>query len=148
MKAILSLRACVILILAFSSLAPLAGEPRTRSAALSLSSTDDDYVVALATANRFLQAWQTRDPETGILMLADSLKQHTSEDYLQAFFSPEGSVQGYEISHGKKIASGRYSFPVAVFEHPEGNRKGSRPRSSNIVVVRNGADDWTVDKLP
>ena len=42
---------------------------------------------ALAAANRFLQAWQNQDRETGLLMLTDDAKQASSEDRLEAFFS-------------------------------------------------------------
>jgi len=130
-----------------SAISPSPVEAKSRFVA-SPSSVDEDYVVALATANRFLHAWQTQDQETGVLLLADTLKQHTSEDHLQALFSPSGAVQGYEISHGKKVSDGRYSFPVAVFETPGGSGKRSRPRCSSIVVARSGKNDWTIDKLP
>ncbi len=50
------------------------------------TAAERDYVVALATANRFLQAWQTHDQETGLLLLSDSAKLHTSPDVLEAFF--------------------------------------------------------------
>jgi hypothetical protein len=147
LKAIFLVFACLVLVVGLSAIVPLAGEARGRSAASS-AAMDDDYVVALGTANRFLHAWQTQDQETGLLMLADTLKQHTSEDHLQALFSTAGSVQGYEISHGKKLGAGRYSFPVAVFEAPGGNKKRTRPRCSSIVVARTGKNDWTIDKLP
>lgn len=130
-----------------SAISPSLVEARSRFVASS-PSVDEDYVVALATANRFLHAWQTQDQETGVLLLADSLKQHTSEDHLQALFSPAGSVQGYEINHGKRVSDGRYSFPVAVFAAASGNGKRSRPRCSSIVVARSGKNDWTIDKLP
>src|SRR5690348_6679709 len=50
--------------------------------------SDPSYSTALATANRFLHAWQTQDHEAGIMMLSDSARERTSLDQLQAFFSP------------------------------------------------------------
>ena len=146
MKAFLLAVAGFVLIGGVSAISPSPVQARSKFTASS-ASVDDDYVVALATANRFLHAWQTQDQETGVLMLADTLKQHTSEDHLQGLFSAAGAVQGYEISHGRRLSAGRYSFPVAVFEATEG-KKRNRPRSSSIVVARTGKNDWTIDKLP
>lgn len=113
------------------------------------SPVDPDYVSALATANRFLQAWQTQDQETAILMLTDHLKQHTSEDRLESFLFPGAPTQSaYEIGHGKKLGTGRYSFPVAVFAVSADAHKRTHPRSAQIIVTRTGKNDWTIDKLP
>jgi hypothetical protein len=113
------------------------------------STVDQDYIAALAAANRFLHAWQSLDQETGLLMLSDKLRQQTSEDRLEAFFTPASSAQeAYEISRGKKLNHGRYSFPVALFATPEGNRRWLRPRFSEIIVTRIGKSDWIIDKLP
>jgi hypothetical protein len=147
LKAFFSAVAAFILVGCVTAISPSPVEARSRIAS-SAPAVDDDYVVALATANRFLHAWQTQDQETGVLMLADTLKQHISEDHLQDLFSVAGAVQGYEISHGKKLSTSRYSFPIAVFEAPGGSKKRKRPRLSNIVVARSGTSDWTIDKLP
>jgi hypothetical protein len=109
---------------------------------------DSDYVSALAAANRFLHAWQTQDHETGLLMLTDAAKHHTSEDRLQQFFSPGPATQhAFEISQGKKLKTGRYTFPVALFGIRE-DQRWIYPRFSQIVVIRTGKDDWAIDKLP
>jgi hypothetical protein len=109
---------------------------------------DRDYVSALASANRFLNAWQTQDHEAGIILLTDAAKQQVSEDRMQAFFAPGSSIQeGYEISRGKKLKPGRYIFPVALFEIGP-DHKWVHPRFSQIVVVNTGKDDWAIDKLP
>jgi len=47
---------------------------RTRSPR-SRAFVDNDYVSALAAANRFLQAWQSHDQETAILLLTNAAKQ-------------------------------------------------------------------------
>ena len=109
---------------------------------------DADYVSALAAANRFLYAWQTQDHETGLLMLTDAAKHHTSEDRLRQFFSPGPATQhAFEISQGKKLQTGRYTFPVALFGIRE-DQRWIHPHFSQIVVIRTGKDDWAIDKLP
>jgi len=108
---------------------------------------DRSYVSALGAANRFLQAWQNQDNETGLLMLTDDAKQHSSEDLLDAFFS-SGADAAYEIARGKKVKGGRYAFPVTLFPVQSGTSKAGRPQKSEIVVVRTGKDEWAIDRLP
>jgi hypothetical protein len=108
---------------------------------------DTDYILALSAANHFLHAWQTSDQETGILMLTNRLKQKTSEDALSDFFSSASSrPQSFEIERGRRLAPGRYKFPVTLFHNPA-NRQGN-PSSSALVVVHAGKDDWAIDRLP
>jgi hypothetical protein len=108
---------------------------------------ESDYVAALATANRFLHAWQTRDEVTGILMLTDNAKKHTSEENIGIFFSTAASP-AYEIARGKKIRTGRYVFPIALFDLPQNPHDPKRARQLQLVVCRTGKDDWAIDKLP
>src|SRR5581483_5660789 len=61
-----------------------------------------DYVAALATANRFLSAWQARDHETGLVLLTDSAKKHSSQEQVESFFSSP-SQGSFEITRGKKL---------------------------------------------
>ena len=119
------------------------------SAKTNTPTADPNYVFALAAANRFLRAWQTQDHETGLVMLTDAAKHHTSEDRLQTFFSSESTAQpAFEINRGKKLKAGRYSFPVVLFDVASTSRKSQYPRHSQIVVVKTGKDDWAIDKLP
>jgi hypothetical protein len=113
----------------------------------SASVTDPGYASALAAANRFLQAWQNQDHETGLLMLSDVAKQNSSEDRLEAFFA-SGHDAAYEIARGKKIKAGCYAFPVALFTSVNGISDAARPQRSQVVVVRAGDSDWAIDKLP
>src|ERR1700758_2062099 len=72
---------------------------------------DRDYSSALATADRFLHAWQTRDAESGILLLTDRVREHTAEERMQEFFSAErNATSSFEIGRGKKLAGNRYEF--------------------------------------
>ena len=121
---------------------------RTRSVQTS-SAVDQDYIAALAAANRFLHAWQSLDQETGLLMISDKLRQETTQDRLENFFTPASSTQeAYEISRGKKLNAERYSFPVALFATPAGSRRRLPPHFSEIIVRRSGRNDWIIDKLP
>ena len=134
----------VLMTLFLSILCPPQLPARTSS-----PTADPDYVAALAASNRFLHAWQTQDHETGLVMLTDAAKAHTSEDRLETFFSWVPAAQpAFEINRGKKLKAGRYSFPVVLFDVSSGARKSRHARYSRIVVVRAGKDDWAIDKLP
>jgi hypothetical protein len=110
---------------------------------------DSDYVLALATANDFLHAWQTRDPETGLLLLTDGLKQRTAENALANFFTGTSQRQSFEIGRGKKLTGGRYRFPVSLFQkRATDNSKWMHPEPSVLIVVRTGKNDWAIDRLP
>ena len=104
---------------------------------------DSDYVLALANADRFLHAWQTGDLENGMVLLSDGVRHSHNADKLEQFFT-NGTGRAYEIGagHGNH---GRYSFPV-VLHVPQGTRVAHR--SSEIILVNTGKDDWVVDKLP
>jgi hypothetical protein len=135
-------RARVLLLLTIA--APLTA--RTR-AAPARSAVDQEYIAALATANRFLQAWQSQDQETGILLLSDKEKGQTAEEHLQSLFSRADNAQeAYEISGGRKLKAGRYIFSVALFNSRNGT--WMQRRSSRMIVTRVGKNDWAVDKLP
>jgi hypothetical protein len=113
---------------------------------LALPIPDPGYTPALAAANRFLQAWQSQDHETGLLMLTDAAKQYNPEDRLESCFSG-GLDAAYEIRRGKKLKAGRYAFPVTLFTSHSDNRL-PRPYESQIIVVRACRDDGAIDKLP
>ena len=108
------------------------------------ANVDPDYTTALAAANRFLNAWQTQDHETGIIMLTDSARQHVSPDQLQEFFSPEANA-AFEIEHGKKLNAHAYVFPAVLF-----GLSGTHQRAHGctIVIAHTGKNEWSVDKLP
>jgi len=124
-----------------------AGKTHTSAKAKPPFAVERDYAVALAAANRFLQAWQTHDQETGLLLLSDTAKQHTSADKLEAFFFASAQT-AYEIGRGQKLKAGRYTFPITLFELPAGQERRTHLRSFQIIVARTGKDDWAVDKLP
>jgi hypothetical protein len=136
---------CAIALLLLAFLAPL-----SFSKSKIIPPADSDYVLALGAANDFLRAWQRQDCEAGILLLTDRVKQRTPEDALVSFFSRTvRRAQSFEIMHGKKLAPGRYRFPVSLFQQPAGaSPKWISPRTSTLVVVKTGAREWSIDKLP
>lgn len=122
---------------------------KTRVPVTISTGSDPGYVSALAAANRFLQAWQNQDHETGLLMLTDAAKELSSEDRLELFFSSSsGSDAAYEITRGKKLKPGRYAFPITLFSSSSATNKSDRPQRSEIVVVLTGKNEWAIDKLP
>jgi hypothetical protein len=107
---------------------------------------EPEYVSALATANRFLTAWQTADLEAGVLLLTDRAKQQGSELGLKNFFRGTGA-RGFEINRGRRLRAGRYSFPVVLARATlEGH--GAQRKYSQIILSSTGKDDWAVDRLP
>lgn len=107
------------------------------------SISDPAYVYALAAANRFLHAWQTGDVEAGMVLLGDRVRRSQNADSLEQFFS-NATNRAFEIERGRGH-HGRYTFPVVLV-----TAAGSHVtrRSSEIVLVDAGKNDWVVDKLP
>src|SRR6266478_8646418 len=105
--------------------------------------TDPDYVFALATANRFLHAWQTGDLETGMVLLSDRVRHSQDPEKFEQFFSGN-SNRAFELARGQG-SGGRYRFAVVIVTIA-GRR--IRRRSSEIIVVNTGKNDWVVDRLP
>ncbi len=105
--------------------------------------SDPGYVFALAAANYFLHAWQIEDAENGMVMLSDQIRHTQNPDQLEQFFL-NGKDRAFEITRGRGHP-GRYSFPVVLVTH-----RGSHVtrRSSEIILVETGKNDWVVDKLP
>jgi hypothetical protein len=115
------------------------------SSAKTKPSLDAGYVPALAAANHLLQAWQSADAESGMILLTTHAKQSASTDGVERFFSDAGP-SAYEISRGKLLKPGRYEFPVVLVLG--GAKNQPRRRFSSIVVVNTGHNGWAVDKLP
>jgi hypothetical protein len=107
------------------------------------TSSDPGYILALSTANRFLLAWQSGDLANGIVLLSDGIRRTEDADKLEEFFSSE-SDRGFEIGAGHHN-SGHYAFPVVLV-----STKGGRVerRSSVMILMLSGKNDWVVDKLP
>jgi hypothetical protein len=105
--------------------------------------TDPGYVSALATANRFLHAWQAGDLENGMVLISDGIRHSQNAETFEQLFSSTGD-RAFEITTGYGHR-GRYSFPIVLLA-PKGTHVTRR--SSEITVVDAGKNDWVVDKLP
>jgi len=126
---------------------------RSHKQAAQSGPSNPGYVTALATANHFLHAWQTGSLADGMVLLSDGVRQSRSADELEQFFAA-ATERGFEIrtGHGNH---GRYSFPVVLItleETPVSGSSGAHAscsrKSSEIVLVDTGKNDWVVDKLP
>jgi hypothetical protein len=136
------LRLVVASLILCSTLLPSPLEGKARPA-LGL---DPGYVLALAAADHFLQAWQSGDLENGTALLSSHAKEVATTDVVEKFFaSPVSSA--FEISRGKLLKRGRYEFPVVFVTEATKNTRARRHFSS-IIVVNTGNSDWAVDKLP
>ena len=131
-------KAVAILLLALMT-TPVSARSKKQPA----SPSDPGYVLALATANRFLVAWQSGDLANGMVLLSDGIRRTENADQLEEFFSAD-SDRGFEIGagHGNH---GHYTFPVALVTTKAGHL--SR-RTSSMILTLTGKNDWVVDKLP
>lgn len=134
------LRLSLVIVCEFLLLSAAAGKTQ-RTPAL-----DPGYLFALATADHYLQAWQSGDVERGMVLLTSHAKEKITTDLLENIFSAPGPL-AYEIGRGKVLRPGRYEFPV-VLVGPALVSKHARRRFSSIVVLDSGNNDWAVDKLP
>ena len=134
---------CVLFMAAPVLLAMPAWARSHNQSAKQANPSDPGYVSALATANRFLHAWQSGDLENGMVLLSDGIRHSQNAGKLEEFFSTT-TERAFEIGtgHGHR---GRYSFPVVLLTS---QRAHVVRRSSEIVVVDTGKNDWVVDKLP
>jgi hypothetical protein len=108
------------------------------------SRVDSGYVLALAAADHFLHAWQTGDLENGVVLLSDGIRHSQNAEKLEQLFASGGASRAYEIGAGRRH-HGRYSFPIVLLA-PQGSRV--LRKSSEIILVNTGKNDWVVDRLP
>jgi hypothetical protein len=133
----------ILLISSFAILYSSSLSAATRTAP-ARASAGADYIRALAAADRFLQAWQGQDVETGTVLLTSHAKDKINQDEFDQLFT-NSSPGAYEIEHGKLLRRGCYEFPIVLLS---GSLKKTQRRLSNIVVLNTGHNDWAVDKLP
>lgn len=119
---------------------PLAAKSRPATA------LEGGYVPALAAADHFLEAWQSGDAESGMVLLSAHAKEIATSDAVEKFFSNPGAL-AYEIDRGRLVKRGRYEFPVVLVSASSTNTQLHR-KFSSIVIVNTGHNEWAVDKLP
>ena len=112
---------------------------------------DQDYALALSSANRFLCAWQARNPEEGLGLVSETLKSRKSTEELRAYISGLSNPhhEAFEVGNGKRLSDKQVGFEVRLYEHYTGAEwRRPRPQSSRIVLVEEQPGDWRVDELP
>ncbi len=112
---------------------------------------NQDYVLALSTANRFLCAWLMREQEDGLALLSTGLKTKIAEEDLRSCISGLSNPhhEAFEVGPGEQFADGRFAYQVRFYEHyTDKNESFERPKASKIVVVHAGREEWLVDELP
>ncbi len=106
---------------------------------------DAHYIAGLATANRFLAAWQSNDQPAALPLLTKRAKQQSTEEGVDQFFSGS-SLRGFEITHGLALRPGRYQFPIVLLQVDDAGH--THRRMSDVIVTNTGGNDWAVDRLP
>ena len=137
----------VLAVITLASITTLPGSGRTHPLRHARSMAEPDYVSALATANRFLYAWQSHDEEAGLLLLTEAAKRRSSEEQVANFFA-DSALTTYEIGRGKKLKPGIYVFPLALYSSNRERESRCHPRYSQVSVVKTGKQDWGIDTLP
>jgi len=120
---------------------------RLEAKARSAAALDSSYVSALSAANRFLQAWQAGDAESGMVLLSSHAKESATAESVEKFFANRQSC-AYEITRGKSMRHDRYVFPVALLSGGGAKNSPLRRRVASIIVVNTGNNEWAVDRLP
>ncbi len=112
---------------------------------------DQDYILALTAADQFMYAWATRNQDDGLALLSPRLKNKFPEEYFRYYFSGISNPhhQAFEVGRGKRLPSGAFSFPVAMYEHYTGQKETvEHPKPLTIVVIQAGPESWVIDELP
>ena len=78
-----------------------------------------------------------------MILLSDRIRHSLNPDTLEQLFS-NGTDRGFELSRGHGHP-GRYSFPVVLVTSR--SSKITR-KSSEIILIETGKNDWVVDRLP
>lgn len=135
----------------FQSSGPSSALAASRTVPAKSAVLSNDYASALAAADRFLQAWQTGDAETGLVLLTGHARKAVTRERIEAFFSTSAPA-AYEIARGKPVRRDRFEFPVMLLgcSSTSSDAKNGRlhRRFSSIAVLRTGNNDWAIDKLP
>lgn len=131
----------------------LAGNPtsaqKTRSRPA--GAIDQDYVLALTAADQFMFAWATRNQDDGLALLSPRLKNKFPEEYFRYYLTGLSNPhhQAFEIDRGKRLPSGAFSFPVAMYMHYSGQKESvAYPKPLTIVLIQSGPESWLVEELP
>jgi hypothetical protein len=113
---------------------------------------DTDYVLALSAANRFLSAWRSRNQDNGLTELSPRLLKSKGErwwrDEISGISNPHH--ESYEITNGRRLPGGRFTFDVWLYEYYTGEKFAPTPRwrPDKIILIRVSPGEWKVDEAP
>lgn len=111
---------------------------------------ESDYVLALAGANRFFDAWRNRDQEGGLAALSPRLlKTRTEDEWRMAVCGCSNPHhEAYEITNGRRLTDGRYAFDVRLYTHYHNFAYPLETVAMTVKVMRQDSEDWRIDELP
>jgi len=113
---------------------------------------DTDHILALSTANRFLEAWRSRNQDEGLGLLSHRLRKSQTEDEWRMAISGISNPhhQSHEITDGKRLPDGRIQFDVWLHDHYTGQRHGGSHRQAgeHIILIEVEKETWRVDGVP
>ena len=107
--------------------------------------TDSNYIAGLATANRFLAAWQSNDQAAAMPLITNRAKQQSTEEGIDKLFDGS-SARAFEITRGRALRQGRYQFSIVLLQEDDSGH--THRRFSELIITNAGKNDWAVDKLP
>ena len=144
----------MVLLVGMSSLACEDSPPSRRPSAgkAGAGQYDDDYIGALAVADQFCHAWQTRNLRDGRALLSRRLmRQHSDARLADAIVGVQNpSHAGYEIFGGKRLSDGRIAFKVRLFQRHAGQHADriEGPLEDLVMVREKESGKWRVDEFP
>ena len=112
---------------------------------------NDQYVAALAVAGDFCQAWQHHDESAGRALLSQRFLRSYADRQIRDALAGAGNPRhaAYEIAGGERLGEGRYGFDVKLFYAFAGGHSDKLELArERIVVVRQAAGSWKVDRFP
>lgn len=129
--------------------AVLAGAALTAVRQMPAPLVDQNYMAALAAADRLLSAWQDKNGPGGLALMSPGLRRRHSEAELRQWLAGAGpSVsRSFEIGPGRRLTESRYLFRVRIIERRIGQMWG-QPRKTAVVLTRNGRGEWRGEVLP
>src|SRR5579862_3404705 len=104
---------------------------------------DDNYILALSTADQFAYAWAFRRADDGRALLTPAALRRYSNDALTTLLQGASSPhhESFEIGPGHKLSSTKYAFDVIQYEYlTKMNVRGPRPKPSRLVIVEVGPE--------
>lgn len=138
---------CLLIMMILAANSAPAQKARSRAADV----IDQDYVLALTAADQFMFAWATRNQDDGLALLSPRLKNKFPEEYFRYYLTGLSNPhhQAFEVGRGKRLPSGEFSFPVAMYMHYTGQKENiGHPKPLTIVVIQTGPESWLVDEMP